>query len=613
MIRTLLLFAGLSVAGISMVSAQEPLTLEDLSAFAEPSPNWQIAGSVQADFTQDEVLTSSPGTGILVNLPTSNANADLYTAFEHQDADVELEFMMARHSNSGIYLQGQYEIQLLDSYGKTTITYGDCSGIYQRWDESRGRGNEGYEGHPPRTNVTKAPGLWQKLNISFRAARFSPGGEKIEHAKILSVHLNGQLVHQNVTMTGPTRGSDYPYDIAKGPMRIQGDHGPVAFRNITIRSYDSPPVSNNSLAYQVFTGTFDRLPNLSTLNPVASGTMEKLSAEVVEESDKFIMQVNGMLTFPRSGSYTFDMNTLGNGQLVVDGKEVIPYGWWAQSGTVEVEEGQVPFELIYHKRDSWYNNGLALRVSGPGLRSHPLHVLSSMPLGNPVNPIYVDPGAGPTILRSFMDYTEEGNMRRIPHAISVGNQSGLHFTYDPDRATLVQGWKGDFLDATPMWQDRGDGSSRPRGAVEILGGNAGLAASADAETAWPEEISPDLGYHFTGYTTPVENDANPIFHYQLGEATVSDEWKATDPTAGWERHLSVEGEVPDGTLLRIASGTAIVKTSSPKGMTMYEIDQRYYARIPSGIKAKIIERGGLQYLVLDLSAQQEPFTYNLIW
>lgn len=613
MIRTLLLLAGLSVVSIPMAQAQEALALEDLSAFAEPSPNWQIAGSVQADFSQNEVLSASPGTGILVNLPTSDANSDLYTAFEHQDADVELEFMMARHSNSGIYLQGQYEIQLLDSYGKMTVTYGDCSGIYQRWDESRGSGNEGYQGTPPRMNVAKAPGLWQKLSISFRAARFSPGGEKTENAKILSIHLNGQLVHQNVTMTGPTRGSDYAYDIPKGPIRIQGDHGPVAFRNIKINSYDSPPVTHNTLAYQVFTGSFDRLPNLSTLSPVASGAMEKLTAEVVEESDKFILQVNGMLTFPRSGTYTFDINTLGNGQLVVDGKEVIPYGWWAQTGTLEVEAGQAPFEIIYHKRDSWYNNGLALRVSGPGLRSQPLHILSSMPLGNPVSPIYVDAGSAPTILRSFMDYSDREGMRRIPHAISVGNQSGLHFTYDPDRAAMVQGWKGEFLDATPMWQDRGDGSSRPRGAVEVLGGNAGMAPSAEDQAAWPDEIPASLGYHFLGYTTTVDNHANPVFHYQLGDAVVADEWKASDATAGWERHVAIQGTVADGTLLRIASGDAIVKTSSPKGTTMYEIDQRYYASIPSGVKTKVIERGGIQYLVVDLSEQSPSLTYNLIW
>lgn len=613
MIRTLLLFAGLSVVAFPMAFGQEVLALEDLSAFADPSPNWQIAGSVQADFTQNEVLSSEPGTGILVNLPTSKANSDLYTAFAHQDADVELEFMMARHSNSGIYLQGQYEIQLLDSHGKTTVTYGDCSGIYQRWDESRGAGNEGYQGHPPRVNVAKAPGLWQKLAISFRAARFSPGGEKIENAKILSIHLNGQLVHQNVTMTGPTRGSDYSYDIPKGPIRIQGDHGPVAFRNVQVNSYDSPPVTHNNLAYQVYTGTFNRLPNLSTLSPVASGSMEKLTAEVVEESDKFIMQVNGMMTFPRSGTYTFDMNTLGNGQLAVDGKEVISYGWWAQTGTVEVEAGQLPFEIIYHKRDSWYNNGLALLVSGPGLRSQALHVLGSMPLGSPVSPIYVDAEASPRILRSFMDYEDEEGARRIPHAISVGNQSGLHFTYDPDRAAMVQGWKGDFLDATPMWQDRGDGSSRPRGAVESMGGTAGMAVAAESETAWPDEIPASLGYHFMGYTTEADNDGNPVFHYQLGESMVTDEWKASETASGLERHFAIEGNVPDGTQLRIASGTAIVKTASPKGSTMYEIDQRYYASIPSGVKTKVIERGGLQYLVIDLSSQNSPLTYSLIW
>lgn len=613
MIRTLLLFAGLSVAGIPMAYGQEPLALEDLSAFADPSPNWQIAGSVQADLTRDEVLSATPGTGILVNLPSAEAKSDLYTILEHQDADVELEFMMARHSNSGIYLQGQYEIQLLDSHGKTTVTYGDCAGIYQRWDESRGAGNEGYLGQAPRVNVAKAPGLWQKLAISFRAARFSPGGEKIENARILSVHLNGQLVHQNVVLTGPTRGSDHGYDIAKGPLRIQGDHGPVAFRNIKISSYDSPPVTHNTLGYEVYTGAFNTLPDFNTLTPVASGAMQSFTSEVVEESDKFIMKTVGMLTFPRSGTYTFDLNTLGNGRLYVDGKEVIPYGWWSQTGKVEVEAGQLPFEFIYHKRDSWYNNGFSLDIAGPGLRSQPLTVLSSMPLGNPVSPIYVDVGAGPRVLRSFIDYHDDEQRRRIPHAISVGNECGLHFTYDPDRAAMVQGWKGDFLDATPMWQDRGDGSSRPRGAVEPMGGTAGLAFESDAEAAWPEEIPAELGYHFLGYARPAEHEENPIFQYQVGEATISDEWAATDVASGLQRRVEVDGEVPKGSLLRIAAGKSIMKTTSPKGVTIYEVDQRYYASIPSGIKAKVVRRGDSQVLVVELSTQKAPITYSLIW
>lgn len=615
MIRTLLLAAGLCLAFPSLSFSQNDGTmpLEDLSAFADPESNWQIAGSVQADISQDNVLSATPGTGVLVNLPDSRAHKDLYTAFEHQDADIELEFMMARHSNSGIYLQGQYEIQLLDSHGKPSVYFGDCGGIYQRWDDSRGEGKEGYEGNAPRINACKAPGLWQHLAISFRAARFSPGGEKIENARILSVHLNGQLLHQNVSLTGPTRGSDLPYDIAKGPLRIQGDHGPVAFRNIRINAYDSPPVTNKPFVWDVFTGIFEEIPDFNTMTPASSGAMERLTAEVVDESEDFILRVQGMMEFPRAGSYTFDLNTLGNGTLMVAGEEVIPYGWWAQRGTITLEAGQHPVELIYHKRDSWYNNGLSLNISGPGLRSQPIHVMSSMPLGNPVSPIYVNAeGAMPEMMRCFIDYSDQYGSRRIPHAISVGNQSGMHFTFDPDRAVMVQGWKGKFLNATPMWDNRGDGSSRPRGSVQAFGDDAGIAVDAGSQTAWPEEVPESLGYEFKGYSREKANDGHPVFMYQIGDAMIHDQWTGMNP-GQLDRTLTAEGSLPSGTQLRLASGGSIREVSGESGMTTYEVEQAFYVQVPSGVNSMIVTRDQQQVLVADISGSSAPLTYSLIW
>ena len=615
MIRTYLVAAGLSLGLGCPLFAQDGgmMPLDDLSAFANPDANWQIAGDVQADISQDNVLSASPGTGILVNLPTSRGATDLYTAFVHQDADIELEFMMARHSNSGIYLQGQYEIQLLDSHGKPAVYFGDCGGIYQRWDESRGSGKEGYEGNAPRVNACKAPGLWQHLAISFRAARFSPGGEKIEHAKILSVHLNGQLLHQNVTLTGPTRGSDHPYDIAKGPLRIQGDHGPVAFRNIKINSFDAPPITHNNLVWEMYTGEFDQIPDFNTLSAAASGTMERLTSEVVDESEDFILRVQGMMEFPRDGEYAFALNTLGNGQLFVNGEEVIPYGWWNQMGMTEIIAGQHPVELIYHKRDSWYNNGLSLNISGPGLRSQPIHVMSSMPLGNPVSPIYVDAnGAEPSMMRCFIDYRDAYGTRRIPHAISVGNQSGMHFTFDPDRAALAQGWKGKFLDATPMWNNRGDGSSRPRGAVQAFGDEAGIAVDAGSETAWPAEVPESLAYQYAGYSRDPHQAGEPIFIYEIGDATLHDHWSGHQP-GQLDRQLTIEGPIPGGTQLRMASGATIREVSGESGFTTYEVDQAYYVKVPAGTTASVVPRGDQKILVADISGTPGELSYSLVW
>ncbi len=587
--------------------------LDDLSAFQSPSDNWQIVGAATAHPDKNESLTTSPGKGILANVPADNGAKDIFSVVEHGDADIEFDFMMARHSNSGVYLQGRYEVQLLDSHGKATVTYGDCGGIYHRWDESRGKGNEGYQGHAPRINACKAPGLWQHMSISFQAPKFGPNGQKISHAKIIQLTLNGEVLHEHVELTGPTRGSAFAEEGPLGPLRIQGDHGPVAFRNLSIRGFDAPPVALSALTYQVFTGVFDEVPDFSQLRPVASGNMEQLSAEVVAESEKFILRVAGTMNFPRNGNYQFDLNTLGNGQLNLDGKSVIAYGSWAQQGNFQAEGGAVPFELVYHKRESWYNNGLALVVSGPGLRAQSLHRLSSMPLTNPVSPIYIEAKGKPNIMRCFIDYADEQSQRRIVHAVSVGSPSGVHYTYDPDRAALVQGWRGEFLNATPMWNDRGDGSSRPRGAITTFGDAAGIALSTGESTPWPAEVPEALSYHFEGYGVAPGKEGFPAFRYRLGDATITDTWIAEGEAQGLKRVMVVDGNAPVGAILRMAQGKEIRELSQSSGTKTYVVDQRYYVRIPSSQDVILLTRAGVTFLVTDLSKQSSPLIYSLEW
>ena len=87
----------------------------------------------------------------------------------------------------------------------------------------------------PRVNASRAPGEWQWLRIRFRAPRFDTSNRKTENARFLRVVLNGQVVQENVEVEGPTRAHmDLP-EAAENPLMLQGDHGPVAYRNIYIR------------------------------------------------------------------------------------------------------------------------------------------------------------------------------------------------------------------------------------------------------------------------------------------------------------------------------------------------------------------------------------------
>ena len=139
--------------------------------------------------------------------------------------------MVPKGSNSGIYFQARYEIQILDSWGVEQLKHGDCGGIYERWKDGRG-----YEGHPPRINASRQPGQWQSFDVLFRAPRFGTDGTKVANARFVKVVHNGFVIHENVDVTGPTRAAAFPNDEQPtGPIMLQGDHGPIAYRNIRVR------------------------------------------------------------------------------------------------------------------------------------------------------------------------------------------------------------------------------------------------------------------------------------------------------------------------------------------------------------------------------------------
>lgn len=169
--------------------------------------------------------------GAILNGPTGRT-ANLCTdraAFG--DVELYLEFMLAKGSNSGLYLQGLYEVQIFDSWGSTdAMTTSDGGAIYHEWVDERGVG-----GSAPVVNAARRPGEWQSYQIWFRAPRFDASGKKLEPARFLRVLFNGQLVQKDVEVPGPTRAHLSINEAAQNPLMLQGDHGPVAFRNIYVR------------------------------------------------------------------------------------------------------------------------------------------------------------------------------------------------------------------------------------------------------------------------------------------------------------------------------------------------------------------------------------------
>jgi hypothetical protein len=171
--------------------------------------------------------------------PQGNAS-NIYTTEKFGDIELYVEFMVAAHSNSGLFLHGLYETQIWDSWGFTPRLATDQCGSMYHYNGGPINGVDG--GITPKVRADRPPGQWQSYHDWFQAPRFDESGKKIANAKFLRILHNGQLIHENVERLGPTTASMKIPEAATNPIMLQGDHGAVAFRNIYVRPLR--PLSN---------------------------------------------------------------------------------------------------------------------------------------------------------------------------------------------------------------------------------------------------------------------------------------------------------------------------------------------------------------------------------
>lgn len=228
--RSLPLFAAFAIA-LPAIAADpkpvEPFNGKDLSGWKlkgndTKKSQWRAAVVLLDESAPTGFTTPKVGADAkmeLVNM--KGGGVDIFTEEKFGDCTVELEFMVPKGSNSGIYLMGEYEVQVLDSFGKADdkLTEGDLGAIYSA--------------AKPKKNLAKKPGEWQSFKIEFQAPKFD-GDKKTANAKFVKVTLNGEVLHENVEMKQQTPGGLTGKEMATGPLMFQGDHGPVAFRNIKI-------------------------------------------------------------------------------------------------------------------------------------------------------------------------------------------------------------------------------------------------------------------------------------------------------------------------------------------------------------------------------------------
>jgi hypothetical protein len=184
----------------------------------------------RADLSAWQMMDGAPVTWAMSDGVLATGKGLIRTKAEFTDFQLHVEFATPKEvkgdsqgrGNSGVFLHGRYEIQVLDSFENPTYADGQASSIYGQW--------------PPLVNAARKPGEWQSYDIVFHAAKFKDG--QVEQLATVTVFHNGVLTHEKQPILGPTQhrqaAKESAYD-GKGPISLQ-DHGnPTRFRNVWIR------------------------------------------------------------------------------------------------------------------------------------------------------------------------------------------------------------------------------------------------------------------------------------------------------------------------------------------------------------------------------------------
>src|SRR4051812_37780794 len=161
-------------------------------------------------------------------MTVAKGKGDIVSKQAFGDAQIHVEFKTPVETtgegqdrgNSGVYLHGRYEVQVLDSYQNETYPDGQCGAIYKQ--------------HVPLVNVCRPQGEWQTYDIVFHPAKFDSAGKKTAPGRVTVVH-NGVLIQDNAELYSPTGGAIGEDEKPTGPLLLQEHGHPVKYRNIWYR------------------------------------------------------------------------------------------------------------------------------------------------------------------------------------------------------------------------------------------------------------------------------------------------------------------------------------------------------------------------------------------
>ncbi|QJD77243.1 hypothetical protein [Spirosoma rhododendri] len=574
-----LLLAGLIATGTlaRSQSTDESITRITPDKLTGTPANWKTAGNVRIGL--ESGVKSESGTTVLVGTPGQPIT--LLTG--SKDIHLLMDVMLAPGTDASLNVSGA-TIRLADNWGSSAINDHTTGAVLTPRAEL------------PSRSVGKAPGLWQRIDLSMEAGK-SP-------AVLAQLKINGVLVQENLVL--PSLPAS-----AVGSVVLNVNAGTVAVRNVGYQLISERQVARlANLRYQFYEAKTETTEPaaIKNLKLFKEDTLNALTYEVSYGQPRWhAILYTGNLIVDKTGIYTLTMQHGGFGSLEVDQKPVLANSRMdlgeLKSARINLTAGSHPFTLFFGR--SWPRPGFGLFIAAPDTKPQALHTPTSLPEPDPVGAIDVAVQNEPVIIRSFIQLPDEA--RKRTHCLSVGTPSGLNYTVDLNQDALVQVWKGSFADATQMWYERGEPQLlEPLGAPVRTAPTPVVAQLANAQQAWPDSVS-DADLRYGGYK--LDKQGNPTMRYTYRGTAVTDALLPDADGKSLTRTVTVNGSSNDPLYCRLAAGKAI----DDLGKGLYAIDDHsYYVRLDPKQKVSIRTVNGKQELVMPMKGNT-TLNYALIW
>ena len=343
-------------------------------------------------------------------------------------------------------------------------------------------------------NLSITPGIWQDLELAYQPAQDQAP------PLLLAAYLNGNLVHYQQPLQGQGSGD--------GPLVLKLDKGSMSVTNLRTsdRAGRSSSLADDGsvdlnlplihYAYYDVEGDPEDVTNYGTLTPSKEGYISRFDLNGIREKGSgYAVRFESELLIPKAKEYTFRLWGPSSSRLFIDDQLVVDLGGRTEGlegeGKITLSEGEHKLRVDHYQFNGW--NRLDVKYLG---EDGSVKSLNDMPEGQaiatPTTPqvMEIETDERPYLLRSFMnfppakvyDFTDKRT-----HVVSVGEARGPHYSYDLHNGSLLQVWRGKFLDVGDMWIDRGEPQvARALGNVIAFDGRPQWSEDGDQ---WPDSLS----------------------------------------------------------------------------------------------------------------------------